>query len=111
MGDRIGWLFTHEDGTKAATCDDDTARIWRETMKRDLTPLYASPPSPTLPSREEIDRVIDPTIWDDNLHPWTLLDNGVPLDVEQDRALKAADAILALFTTPEPLAKRDKRHG
>ena len=40
----VAWL-TEYDGHRDATTDPDTARLWSETLKRPLTPLYAHPPS------------------------------------------------------------------
>lgn len=46
----VAWLSEY-DGHTAATTDSDTVRIWRETLNRKITPLYATP-SPASKGRE-----------------------------------------------------------
>lgn len=43
-GEPVAWLSEY-DGHTDATTDPDTVRIWRETLNRKITPLYAAPAS------------------------------------------------------------------
>ncbi len=42
-GEPVAWMWVHEDGTRSFVSDPDTKRIWEETMKRVLVPVYAHP--------------------------------------------------------------------
>jgi hypothetical protein len=39
----VAWMWTREDGTQSFVSDPDTKRIWEETMKRVLVPVYTRP--------------------------------------------------------------------
>lgn len=45
-GEPVGWMWTHEDGSRSFVSDEDTKRIWVETMKRDLVAVYRHPAPP-----------------------------------------------------------------
>lgn len=42
----VAWMWTHEDGTRSFVADEDTKRIWVDTMKRELVPVYLAHTTP-----------------------------------------------------------------